>query len=171
MSAAPHQLFHFDDYTVRPVGEHDRAYLETLIDADPYHQGRMTADFFLRSQPGEDAWALENIQGEVVLYFKTITAVRIAIQFRPTLTADDRRRNRRALLHGMQWLMGMFRLNRFREIITDTEGPELRAFAKRHLGFVDAPALSRMLHSMPQVPKMPPQSVETVSTNGVERVE
>ena len=39
--------FHFDQYTVRPITEADRAYIEQLIAADAYHRDRMTAEFFL----------------------------------------------------------------------------------------------------------------------------
>lgn len=133
----------FDNYTVRRAGEQDRAFLAELIEADGYHRGIMTPDFFLQPVPGEDSWALEDERGEVVFYFKTSTAVRIAIQFRPTASPTDRARNRRALLRGMRWIEAMFRHNRFREIITDTEGAELKAFAKRHLGFTEAPTLRR----------------------------
>ena len=39
-------------------------------------QGEATmADFFLKPEPGEDAWALEDHQGMIVFYFKTATAI------------------------------------------------------------------------------------------------
>ena len=37
----PPQAFTFDGYTVRPLSEKDRPYLEVQIRADQYHQGRM----------------------------------------------------------------------------------------------------------------------------------
>ena len=129
------QHFHFDEYIVRPINEGDRAYLESLIEADAYHKGRMTADYFLKLVPGEDAWALEDLQGNVELYFKTQVAVRLSIQFAHSKTSEERSRNRTALMKGFAWIESMFRQNRFRQIIFDTAGPELTAFAKRRLGF------------------------------------
>jgi hypothetical protein len=137
MSSQPQ--FHFDDYVVRPMNEGDRAYLDSLIEEDAYHKGRMTPDFFLNLVPGEDAWALEDTQGNVELYFKTQVAVRLSIQFAHSKTSEERSRNRTALLKGFAWIEAMFRKNRFREIIFDTQGPELTAFAKRRLGFRESP--------------------------------
>ena len=129
------QHFHFDDYIVRPVNEGDRAYLDTLIEDDPYHKGRMTPDYFLSLLPGEDAWALEDEQGNVLFYFKTQTAVRVSIQFTGSKSAEERRTNRNALTKGLAWIETMLRHNHFREMIFDTEASGLAAFAKRRLGF------------------------------------
>ena len=124
--------FKFDGYTVRPLTEQDRAYLDLLIDADEYHRGRMDADFFLKRQQGEDAWALEDQHGQIVFYFKTTTAVRLAIQFRPSSSPADRLRNAAAMMRGLRWIEGVLRSNGFREMVTDTEGPELRNFLKKN---------------------------------------
>ena len=129
------QHFHFDQYIVRPMNEGDRVYLDSLIENDAFHKGRMTADYFLKLVPGEDAWALEDEQGHVQLYFKTQVAVRLSIQFAASETKEEKHRNRLALLKGFAWIESMFRKNRFREIIFDTDGPELTVFAKRRLGF------------------------------------
>lgn len=134
--------FEFEGYTVRPVTERDRAYIERLIDEDEYHRGRMTADFFLKCQPGEDAWALEDQNGQVFFYFKTSTVVRVAIQFCPSRT---RRENQTALIRGLRWLESILLQNRFTEMIFDTEGEELARFARRHLGFEDARLMKKML--------------------------
>jgi hypothetical protein len=129
------QYFHFDEYIVRPMSERDREYLDTLIEADAFHKGRMTPDYFLSLLPGEDAWALEDEHGNVLFYFKTQTAVRVSIQFAAAKTADERRRNRTALVKGLAWIETMLRQNHFREMIFETEGTELAAFAKKRLGF------------------------------------
>jgi len=135
------QSFTFDGYTVRPLDERDRPYLTQQIAADPYHRDRMDADYFLKLQPGEDAWALEDEHGKVLFYFKTATAVRMSIQF-PAIEGDDEKvRNRTAMLKGLAWIEGIFRANRFREILFDTEGMELANFAKRRLGFSEATGL------------------------------
>lgn len=162
--------FSFDGYTVRPITEKDRVLLELLIEQDEYHRGRMDADFFLKKQPGEDSWALEDERGRVVFYFKTSTAVRMAIQFGSGNSPTDRRTNQAALLRGLRWIEGIFRANHFREIIFETEGPELTVFAKRHLGFVDAPLLSRTLPSTRTVPESQPEALGTLPTDGLERV-
>lgn len=171
----------FDGYTVRRVQPGDRAFLAQLIEGDPYHRD-MTPDFFLKLMPGEDAWALEDERGEVVFYFRTSTAVRIAIQFRPTGSPTDRARNRRALLRGLRWIEDVFKKNLFREIITDTEGSELRAFAKRHLGFKEAQTLVRALgvpvalasagqaSRVPNPPETPPRAVGATPTGMSERM-
>lgn len=133
------QHFHFDQYIVRPMNEGDRAYLDSLIEEDAYHKGRMTPDYFLKLVPGEDAWAFEDEQGNIVFYFKTQVAVRLSIQFAHSKTSEERSKNRTALMKGFAWIESMFRQNRFREIIFDTQGPELTAFAKRRLGFRESP--------------------------------
>lgn len=148
MSTAPAQIFQFEGYTVRPLTEQDRPYLAMQIQADEYHRDRMTADYFLKLQPGESAWALEDSHGRVVFYFKNSPAVRMSIQFTASTTYQDKRENMNAMLHGLAWIEGMFRASRFTEVIFDTQGPELTVFAKRHLGFVDAPPqLSKALHT------------------------
>jgi hypothetical protein len=129
------QHFHFDNYIVRPMAESDRVYLDSLIEADALHKGRMTPDYFLELLPGEDAWALEDEQGTVIFYFKTQTVVRLSIQFAHANTPHARAQNRTALRKGLDWIEAMLRQNRFRQIIFDTEGPELAAFAKKRLGF------------------------------------
>jgi hypothetical protein len=133
--------FYFDEYKVRPVGEKDREYLTHLITADPFHADRMTADFFLHLLPGEDAWAIEDRKGTVLLYFKTQTAVRLSVQF----TEQTPEVNRAVLSKGMAWIEAMLIQNRFREVIFDTMGPQLRAMAKRRLGFRGTEELVRVL--------------------------
>ena len=140
------QHFHFDQYIVRPMNEGDRSYLDSLIESDAFHKGRMTPDYFLKLVPGEDAWALEDEHGKVLLYFKTQVAVRLSIQFAASQTKQEKQQNRMALLKGFAWIEAMFRKNRFREIIFDTDGPELTAFAKRRLGFRESP--SELLRSI-----------------------
>jgi hypothetical protein len=106
----------------------------------------MDADYFMKLLPGESAWALEDQRGQVVFYFKNSPAVRISIQF----ANAGRRRNMLGLIKGLAWIEAIFRGALFREIIFDTEGPDLMDFAKKHLGFRDAAnLLSRLIR--PQV--------------------
>jgi hypothetical protein len=132
------QIFRFDNYVVRPMGEADRAYLDTLIEADAFHKGRMTPDYFLNLLPGEDAWAIEDQHGTVVLYFKTQTAVRLSLLFAEAGNPAEKHRNRDVLMRGLAWIEAQLRQNHFREILFDSQGPELRAMAKRRMGFKEA---------------------------------
>lgn len=138
-------IFTFDGYTVRPVAERDRTYLDLLITADPYHADRMTPDFFLDLGPGEDAWAMEDEEHRIVFYFKTATVVRVAIQFADWGTHSARNRNQRALTRGLRWIENLLRQNRFTEMIFDSEGPELRAFSRRRMGFASSAILSKTI--------------------------
>jgi hypothetical protein len=158
------QSFTFDGYTVRPVLESDREYLTGLIEQDEYHQAKMTADFFYKLQPGEESFALEDEQGEIVFYFKTSIAVRMDIQFPPIANIKDVRRNIGALSKGFQWLEGLFRAKQYREIIFEPQGPELYLFAKNRLGFTDASLVSRVLGSTKKTPNVHPEALGTVPT-------
>ena len=159
-------IFHFDGYTVRPIEEKDRAYLQGLIEADPYHRDDMTADYFLDPIPGVDGWAMEDDQGQVIFYFRTHVCCRIAIQFQPVTGPADRQRNASALERGLRWIESRLRANNFREIVFDTKGPELREFARRRLGFVDAPLLARTIQVSTETPKTSPRAVGSLPTTG-----
>jgi hypothetical protein len=143
--------FHFDTYTVRPASERDRGYLETLIESDPYHHHQMDADYFLKLKPGEDAWALEDDKGQVLFYFKTQTAVRLSIQFAQAETSADKTRNRIALLKGLAWMEAQLAANSYREILFQTDAPELVAMAKRRMGFREVSGLAREI-GLPPTP-------------------
>jgi hypothetical protein len=137
--------FHFDSYVVRPVEERDRLYLEALIESDPYHCDRMDADFFLNLKPGEDAWALEDERGNVLFYFKTQTAVRLSLQFAHAESTEEKTRNRLAMMKGLAWIEAQLRANSFREILFQTDGPELAQMAKRRMGFTETSGELRRL--------------------------
>lgn len=162
----PTPSFMFGPYKVRPVGEHDRPFLAQLIAADEYHRNRMTPDYFLERRPREEGWALENREGRVVLYFKLSTVIRLAVQF----GAEERRENRAAMIAGTDWIEGMLRASGFGELVFDTEGPELKRFAERRLGFAEASVLSRTLYPMPKPPQMPPTSLGSLPSGVGERV-
>jgi hypothetical protein len=116
--------------------------MQHLIDGDPFHRHNMTPDYFLKLEPGEEGMALEKY-GRVILYFKTQPTVRVGMLFGTAGDPEARAENQTALLEGLRWMEALLMANRFREIIFDTEGPELAAFAKRHLGFEDAGKLLR----------------------------
>lgn len=168
MSTKPNQIFNFDGYTVRPVTEQDRPYLEMQIQADEYHRDQMTADYFLKLLPGESAWALENAEGRVVFYFKNAPAVRMSIQFTAETSRAGKLENMAGLMKGLAWIEAIFRASYFREIIFDTEGPELQLFAKRRLGFVDAPGLLSRAIAPYKGQESQLRTVGTVPTGGLE---
>lgn len=157
--------FTFDGYTVRRITERDRPYIQIWIDADPHHRGKITANFFLKLHPGEDSWALEDEQGMVVFYFKTGTAVRVFIQFAPEADVTQKLENRNALMKGLHWIEGLFRANKFREIIFDTQAVDLANFAKRRLSFLDAPGLlSKVLGDQNDEPTQPSELASLATT-------
>ena len=124
----------FGKFGVRPLMERDRNFLAELIAADPFHKDSVSVGWWYNNPPGENAWAVEDETGKVVLYFKTQTACRFSLQF----VTEDKRTNWKVLTEGMQWLAETLTNNHFREIITDSNGPELRAMATRRLGFLPA---------------------------------
>jgi hypothetical protein len=146
--------FHFDEYIVRPVEEKDRAYINQWAEEDPYHRGRMDADDFLKLMPGEDAWAIEDERGNVMLYFKTQTAARVSLLFGQGKSRDEKHKNALVLIKGMAWIEAQLRANKFREYIFQTDGPELTALAKRRMGFTES---SGELHKgiTPLIPQQP----------------
>jgi hypothetical protein len=165
MSYSPTPVYQFDGYTVRPMTEQDRPYLELQMKADPYHRDEMTADEFMELLPGESAWALEDADGCVVFYFKNSPAVRMRIQF----TAIGKRKTMSGLIRGLAWIAAIFRASRFCEILFDTRNPDLEDFAKSRLGFKDAAGLLSLPLSMPNGQDMQPEAVGTVPTDGLRR--
>jgi hypothetical protein len=128
-------MLSFGKYIVRPLMERDREFLAARIAADPFHKDSVSVGWWYNNPPGENAWAVEDEQGVVTLYFKTQTACRFSLQF----ASEDRRTNWKVLTEGMEWLAATLTANKFREIITDSNGPELRAMATKRLGFLPAP--------------------------------
>ena len=128
-------MMSFGKYTVRALMERDRDFLAAVIAADPFHRDTVSVEWWYNNPPGENAWAVEDEMGKVVLYFKTQTACRFSLQF----VTGDRRTNWKVLTEGMDWLAETLTGNMFREIITDSNGPELRAMATKRLGFLPAP--------------------------------
>jgi len=169
MTTKPLQTYEFDGYTVRPMTEQDRPYLEIQIQADEHHRDKVTADFFLKPLPGESSWALEDEEGRVVFYFKNSPVVRMHIQFTPDETGT-RRRTITGLMKGLAWIEAMFRVARFREIIFDVDSPELEEFAKRRLGFTEARRLLGRMIPQSSDTGTQPAGLGTVATSKLERV-
>jgi hypothetical protein len=103
--------------------------------------------------------------GKVLLYFKTQTAVRVGMLFAQADTRLEKAGNATALIQGLAWLEAILRGNGFREILFDSEGPELQSFAKQKLGFVETHGLlSRPLATFP-AQDMQQRDVGTVPTS------
>lgn len=144
-------VFHFDNYVVRPVSEQDRTYIKNLIEKDDFHKDRMDEEFFLDLKPGEDAWAFESERGDVLFYFKTQVACRLSMLFSHAETSQEKTANRIALMKGLAWIEAQLIANSFREILFDTQGPELKQMAKRRMGFFEAPDDLRRILAAPNI--------------------
>ena len=147
-------FFQFEGYKVRPIEERDRTYLADLIRRDPYHRDTMNADWFLRLTWGEDAWAIEDERGTVRGYFKTQTAVRLSLQFAQGESREEKYENAKLLIRGVDWIESQLKRNGFREIVFQTDGPELKEMAKRRMGFVELSG--ELVRSIP--PSLPKQA-------------
>lgn len=132
-------MTNFDKFNVRAVSEADRSYLAEVIARDPYHRHNMTPDFFLKLRKGEDAWAVEDDHGYIVMYFKTQTAVRFSCIFTRSNSLREKATNARVLRAGWNWLCQLLSHNGYREVLTDTQNPELEMFTKKVLGFISLP--------------------------------
>lgn len=107
--------------------------------------------------------------GRVVFYFKNSPAVRMSIQFTAETGLQGKRRNMAGLIKGLAWIEAIFRASRFREILFDVDGPELKEFAKRRLGFTGASDLLSRTISPYEGKESQPRTVGTVPTGELER--
>lgn len=131
--------FTFDEYRLVAASEELREHLQKWIDADPFHSGKVGADFFIKQQTGSNSCVLLDKFGEPVFYFKTELALRVHIQFGPAETTADRERNREALTKGFAWLKQMAANLKVRQLIFGSENPLLIHFSKKRLGFHKSP--------------------------------
>jgi hypothetical protein len=132
-------MYIFADYKLRETTESDRDHCAAWIAADPDHVGKVVADFFLSREPGIESFVLEDKFGEPIFYFRMTRAMRVDIQFGPAVTAEERKRNREALTHGLEWLHQMALLACIRQISFESSNPELRAFCEKRFSFESAP--------------------------------
>jgi len=112
--------------------------LDDWIEADEAHRGIYTPFFFMGGKLAEDprstCYALEDEKG-VVFYIRISRVARVRIQFSPEQDAAQRKRVMAALFHGMSFLESIMGATGVEEWIFDTENPELKNAAERHLGF------------------------------------
>jgi hypothetical protein len=112
---------------VRNVVESDRELLMAAAQADPYHAAAgLTGDHWA----GSDSIFYEDETGPVVA-LKTTNVVRSDIQF----LTQDKERNRKALLEGFWTYVNILRKRGVKEIIFNTESPEVAYFFLQRFRF------------------------------------
>ncbi len=111
---------------VRKVESGDRALLDAAALADPYHKAAgLTGEHWA----GEDSIFYEDEIGPVVA-LKTTNVVRVDVQF----LTQDHERNGKALLEGFYVYAQILQQRGVKEIIFNTESPEVaHFFTKRFL--------------------------------------
>lgn len=113
--------------TVRRVEAGDRELLDAAAKADPYHAAAgLTGEHWT----GPDSIFYEDESGPVVA-LKTVNVVRVDIQF---LTLD-RERNAKALAEGFYAYVGILQRRGVKEIIFNTESPEVAHFFMKRFRF------------------------------------
>ena len=128
----------FGGYTLRATTEADRALADEWIAADPFHRDTTTADFFLGTEPGSEAFVLEDAEGKV-FFIRLTRAMRIDIQFSPPVSIEARERTRDALTVGVEWLADALAKTGCRELIFESQNPALIRASEKRLGFRRSP--------------------------------
>lgn len=128
----------FEGLKLREATEADREQCEAWIAADPDHRGRVKADFFLKSSPGIECLVFEDKYGDPIFYFRQERALRIHIQFGPSETAEQIKRNVDGLAKGFAWLKERAAYSGFRQIIFQSTVQALVIFCKRRFGFAES---------------------------------
>jgi hypothetical protein len=131
-------VFTFDKYRLRKAEEADRAMCQKWINEDPDHAGCVTPDFFLKQEPGAEAYLMEDENGPL-FFFKMSRAIRISIQFGPSATREERDRNAEALEVGFGWLLSQAQDAVVREMIFESTVVPLIRFCENRFGFKKAP--------------------------------
>lgn len=131
-------VYRFGPYTLRMATAADAELCEKWIARDHWHKDKVSADFFLKEEPGIGCYVLEDHEGPI-FFFRTENTIRIHMQFDGCSAAATRERNREALLYGMDWLGMQLAAKGIVEMTFDSENPLLRASACKRLGFYKEP--------------------------------
>ena len=115
---------------IRKANEEDKQRIAEMIDADVWHAGKGSADYFF--EDGSECMAVEE-KGHT-FYVRIARALRINAIFDP----EKKSKNARMLIKFTPALAEMARQSGFKEMIFSTENPELAKFEER-LGFLPAP--------------------------------
>lgn len=116
---------------IRKANEEDRKRIAEMIESDPWHKDKGTADYFF--EDGSECMAVE--ENGNTFYVRIARALRINAIFDP----EKKSKNARMLIKFTPALAEMARQSGFKEMIFSTENPELANFEER-LGFLPAPA-------------------------------
>lgn len=113
--------------TVRKVREADRPLLDAAAEADPFHKaGGLTGEHWA----GPDSIFYEDEIGPVVA-LKTSNIVRVDVQF----LTQDKARNANALIAGFYAYVGILHKRGVREIIFNSDSPEVAHFFQKRFRF------------------------------------
>jgi hypothetical protein len=121
-------------FDIRPVTESDRTLCEQWILANPEHRGKVKADFYLKPEDNVQTFVVTE-NDEPLFFFRDEIALRFHMEFGPSFTEAERDRNRRGLEWGIEWLLNMARGAGVRQLVTQSDSPELRKFCEKRLGF------------------------------------
>ncbi len=112
---------------VRKVESGDRALLDAAALADRYHAAAgLTGEHWA----GDDSILYEDGNGPVVA-LKTTNVVRVDIQF----LTEDKERNGNALVAGFYAYVGILQKRGIKEIVFNTESPEVAHFFTKRFHF------------------------------------
>lgn len=117
---------------VRKVEPGDRALLDAAALADPYHAA---AGLTGKHWAGSDSIFYEDEFGPVVA-LKTTNVVRVDVQF----LTQDRMRNANALVAGFYAYVGILQKQGIKEVVFNTESPEVALFFTKRFHFRPASA-------------------------------
>jgi len=122
---------------VRHVEERDRDLLNAAALADPYHAAiGLTGDYW---KPA-DSILYEDAEGPVVA-LKTQNIVRSDIQF----LTQNHERNSRALYEGFWTYVKIMQARHVREIIFNTQSPDVTRFFQRRFHFAEVKPITMSL--------------------------
>jgi len=117
---------------LRKLTEADCSKIEELIEKDPLHRGKGSADNFY--EPGTEVMAVED--GDGVFYVQISRALRVRALF--DVDPAKKSKNAKMLIKFTPCLAEMARQSGFREMLFATESKPLAEFEKR-LGFQESP--------------------------------
>ena len=126
---------------LRKADENDRKRIAELIEKDPYHAGKGSADFFF--EPGSECMAVE--ENGHTFYVRIARALRINAIFDP----EQKSKNARMLIKFTPAIAEMARQSGFLELVFATENPDLAKFEHK-LGFDAAPGDMTMTLAFPE---------------------
>lgn len=125
-------------HTMRTATADDLPLIRAAILADPDHDGRVPAEFFLNGGEGVDCCVVEDRDG-TVYYIRFEHCLRLHIQFTAAQSPDERERNRDGLIAGLGWLRGYATARNIRQLIFESAVQPLVRFCERALGWRQSP--------------------------------